>query len=189
MHERWQSARSDRHCGIRFRGRRESQQNCYRRQNEKQFSGHHFTPSIVPRKKRSQLVDAFLLWVFDKALRAGRVEFGLVDAAIIVGIGLRKVHEAAFAFANASPLGTALLQIVLHCSVVRAAEGRPDVMVFACASAQVAVNGSTIAKMMDALNICLLLGCCQVDGQPSQQHPSDAAHVGSHQKNALALWE
>ena len=30
-------------------------------------------------------------------------------------------------------------------------------MVFACASAQVAVNGSTTREMMDALNICLLL--------------------------------
>ena len=30
-------------------------------------------------------------------------------------------------------------------------------MVFACASAQVAVNGSTTREMIDALNICLLL--------------------------------
>jgi hypothetical protein len=30
-------------------------------------------------------------------------------------------------------------------------------MVFVCASAQVALNGSTTREMMDALNICLLL--------------------------------
>src|SRR5215469_5760923 len=56
-----------------------------------------------------------------------------------------------------SPDGTALFQIASHCSGFRAAEGRPDVMVFVCASAQVALNGSTTREMMDALNICLLL--------------------------------
>src|SRR5215470_10514320 len=67
------------------------------------------------------------------------------------------MNGAAADFASRSPDGTALFQIAEHCSGFRAAEGRPDVMVFVCASAQVAVNGSTTREMMDALNICLLL--------------------------------
>src|ERR1700741_4203222 len=63
------------------------------------------------------------------------------------------MNGAAADLANKSPDGTALFQIASHCSGFRAAEGRPDVMVFACASAQVAVNGSTTMEMMDALNI------------------------------------
>src|SRR5262245_15413304 len=67
------------------------------------------------------------------------------------------MNGAAADFASRSPDGTAFFQIAAHCSGFRAAEGRPDVMVFACASAQVAVNGSTTREMMNALNICLLL--------------------------------
>src|SRR5215471_18027091 len=64
---------------------------------------------------------------------------------------------AAADLASRSPDGTAFFQIASHCSGFRAAEGRPDVMVFVCASAQVAVNGSATMEMMNALNICLLL--------------------------------
>src|SRR5262245_66381685 len=71
------------------------------------------------------------------------------------------INGAAADFASRSPDGTALFQIAEHCSAFRAAEGRPDVMVFVCASAQVAANGSTTREMMDALNICLLLRSCQ----------------------------
>src|SRR5262245_40965563 len=67
------------------------------------------------------------------------------------------MNGAAADFASRSHDGTAFFQIAAHCSGFRAAEGRPDVMVFACASAQVAVNGSTTREMMNALNICLLL--------------------------------
>src|SRR5262245_40798017 len=67
------------------------------------------------------------------------------------------INGAAADFASRLPDGTALFQIAAHCSGFRAAEGRPDVMVFVCASAQVAVNGNTTREMMDALNICLLL--------------------------------
>ena len=66
------------------------------------------------------------------------------------------INGAAADLANKSPDGTALFQIASHCSGFRAAEGRPDVMVFACASTQVAVRGSTTKEMIDALNICLL---------------------------------
>src|SRR5262245_1144823 len=71
------------------------------------------------------------------------------------------INGAAADFASRLPDGTALFQIAEHCSGFRAAEGRPDVMVFVCASAQVAVNGSTTREIMDALNICLLLRSCQ----------------------------
>jgi hypothetical protein len=37
--------------------------------------------------------DFSLLWVFHHALRTGCVEFLLVDASVIVGIDLRKVHD------------------------------------------------------------------------------------------------
>src|SRR5262245_36349882 len=75
------------------------------------------------------------------------------------------INGAAADFASRLPDGTALFQIAEHCSGFRAAEGRPDVMVFVCASAQVAVNGSTTREvngsttreMRDVLNICLLL--------------------------------
>src|SRR6476646_2774432 len=67
------------------------------------------------------------------------------------------MNGAAADLANKSPDGTALFQIASHCSGFRAAEGRPDVMVFACASAQVTVNGRRTMEMMDALNMCLLL--------------------------------
>src|SRR4029079_10068807 len=60
------------------------------------------------------------------------------------------MNGAAADLASRSPDGTALFQIASHCSGFRAAEGRPDVMVLACASAQVAVNGSTNTEMMDA---------------------------------------
>src|ERR1700752_2271267 len=63
------------------------------------------------------------------------------------------MNGAAADLANKSPDGTALFQIASHCSVFKAAEGRPDVMVFACASTQVAVKGTTTREMMDALNI------------------------------------
>src|SRR5262245_56745019 len=72
------------------------------------------------------------------------------------------INGAAADFASRLPDGTALFQIAEHCSGFRAAEGRPDVMVFVCASAQVAVNGSTIREMMDALNILSSPGSCQV---------------------------
>src|SRR5262245_35408398 len=39
-------------------------------------------------------------------------------------------------------------------------------MVFVCASAQVAVNGSTTREMMDALNICLLLVLAKLTPPP-----------------------
>src|SRR5215470_15189522 len=71
------------------------------------------------------------------------------------------MNGAAADLDSRSPDGTAFFQIAEHCSGFRAAEGRPDVMVFVCASAQVAVNGSTTREMMDALNICLLLRSCQ----------------------------
>src|SRR6476619_69868 len=62
------------------------------------------------------------------------------------------MNGAAFDLANKSPDGTALFQIASHCSGFRTAEGRPEVMLFACASAQVTVNGSTTTEMMGALN-------------------------------------
>src|SRR5262249_51338215 len=79
------------------------------------------------------------------------------------------INGAAADFASRLPDGTALFQIAVHCSGFRAAEGRPDVMVFVCASAQVGVNGSTprgvngrtTREMRDVLNICLLLRSCQ----------------------------
>src|SRR5262249_60040679 len=67
------------------------------------------------------------------------------------------MNGAAADLASRSPDGTAFFQIASHCSGFRAAEGRPDVMVFVCASAHVAVNGSATREMMNALNICLLL--------------------------------
>src|SRR5262249_50339206 len=84
------------------------------------------------------------------------------------------INGAAADFDSRLPDGTALFQIAEHCSGFRAAEGRPDVMVFVCASAQVAANGSTTREMMDALNICLLLvvvsspGSCQVHSTTPQ---------------------
>src|SRR5262245_8271746 len=63
------------------------------------------------------------------------------------------MYGAAADLANKSPDGTAFFQIAAHCSGFRAAEGRPEVMVFVCARAQVALNGSTIREVMDALNI------------------------------------
>jgi hypothetical protein len=60
-----------------------------------------------------------------------------------------------------------LFQIASHCSVFKAAEGRPDVMVFACASTQVAVKGSTTREMTDALNILTSSEVCR--GHPNTQ--------------------
>src|SRR5262247_3281075 len=53
------------------------------------------------------------------------------------------MNGAAFAWGRASPEGTAWLQTCWHCSGVKAAEGRPEVIVFVCASKQLAVKGST----------------------------------------------
>jgi hypothetical protein len=96
--------------------------------------------------------------IFDVHLGTGVQKFSLRDvpAALSTCVKLT-MNGAAADLANKSPDGTALFQIASHCSGFRAAEGRPDVMVFACASAQVAVNGSTTREMIDALNICLLL--------------------------------
>src|SRR5262245_56457200 len=59
--------------------------------------------------------------------------------------------------ASKSPDGTALFQIASHCSGFRAAEGRPDVMVFAWANRHVAVNGNTKSEISDALSMGGLL--------------------------------
>src|SRR5262245_61965337 len=67
------------------------------------------------------------------------------------------MNGAAADLASKSPEGTAFFQIASHCSGFRAADGRPDVMVFACASAQLTVNGNTTTEIIDALNICFLL--------------------------------
>ena len=50
-------------------------------------------------------------------------------------------------------MGTAFFQIAAHCSGVKAAEGRPDVIVFACANRHVAVNGNTKREISDALSM------------------------------------
>src|SRR6185295_9763375 len=82
------------------------------------------------------------------------------------------MNGAAADLANKSPDGTALFQIASHCSGFRAAEGRPDVMVFAWASAQVADIGTTIMERRDALNILSSPGSCQV-------HPTAPLSGGS----------
>src|SRR5215475_9720138 len=81
------------------------------------------------------------------------------------------MNGAAADLASKSPDGTAFFQIAAHCSGFSAAEGRPDVMVFACASAQVAANGSTTREMMDALNICLLLVLAKLTLPHHRFHP------------------
>src|SRR5262245_41241885 len=55
----------------------------------------------------------------------------------IISIDLLKVHDlgSGVCLTNVSPLGTALLQIALHWSGVRTAEGRPADIVFCCAVA------------------------------------------------------
>src|SRR5262245_37560763 len=63
------------------------------------------------------------------------------------------MNGAAFAGGRASPEGTAWLQTCWHCSGVKAAEGRPDVIVFVCASKHVAVNGNTKREISDALSM------------------------------------
>ena len=60
------------------------------------------------------------------------------------------MNGAAADLANKSPDGTALFNIASHRSGFRAAEGRPDVMVFAWASAQVAVIAWAEVSMADA---------------------------------------
>src|SRR5262245_41769264 len=81
------------------------------------------------------------------------------------------MYGAAADLANKSPDGTAFFQIAAHCSGFRAAEGRPEVMVFVCAKAQVALSGSTIREMMDALNIVSSLPL------PSSPYHATGEHV------------
>lgn len=93
--------------------------------------------------------------VLHESLGAGIFELSLRDFPAPIFVDLREVDNKwrGGRPASNSPDGTALFQIASHCSGLSAAEGRPDVMVFACASTQVAVGGSTIREMMDALNI------------------------------------
>src|SRR6476469_55855 len=63
------------------------------------------------------------------------------------------MNGAAADFASRSPDGTAFFQIAAHCSGFRVAEGRPDVMLLACASRHVAVNGNTKREISDALSM------------------------------------
>src|SRR4249920_3877339 len=108
------------------------------------------------------------------------------------------MNGAAADLANKSPDGTALFHIASHCSGFRAAEGRPDVMVFAWASAQVAVIGSTIMEMKDALNIsCLLLVFAKahptmplsraVHATKRAPAEADATHISEHRFSLSAF--
>src|SRR6476661_5498502 len=116
-------------------------------------------PSQCRDARRSCVRTRLIFDVLYKTLGAGVQKFSLRDVPAAIVINLREVDDdgAAANLANKSPNGTALFQIASHCSGFRAAEGRPDVMVFACASTQLAVNGSMTKEMMDGLNICLLL--------------------------------
>src|SRR5262245_48853047 len=96
------------------------------------------------------------------------------------------INGAAADFASRLPDGTALFQIAGHCSGFRAAEGRPDVMVFVFASAQVSVNGSTTREIMDALNICLLLVLAKFTLPPTRGHFSASKLLRASSK--CPLW-
>src|SRR5262245_7695924 len=63
------------------------------------------------------------------------------------------MNGVAFASGRASPEGAALLQTCWHWSGVNTAEGRPEVIVFVCASRHVAVNGNTKSEISDALSM------------------------------------
>src|SRR5262245_35314956 len=66
------------------------------------------------------------------------------------------MNGVAFAWGSESPEGAAWLQTCWHCSGVKAAEGRPEVIVFVCASKHVAVKGSTKSEISDALSMGIL---------------------------------
>src|SRR5262245_8372341 len=63
------------------------------------------------------------------------------------------MNGVAFASGRASPEGAAWLQTCWHWSGVNTAEGRPEVIVFVCASRHVAVNGNTKSEISDALSM------------------------------------
>jgi hypothetical protein len=96
----------------------------------------------TPRIGSAQLVFDVL---HEPPLGAGILELRLRDVPAPIFVNLLNVDDergAAADWASRSSDGTAFFQIAAHCSGFSAAEGRPDVMVFVCANAEVAVNGS-----------------------------------------------
>src|SRR5215510_3473910 len=63
------------------------------------------------------------------------------------------MNGVAFAWGRESPEGAAWLQTCWHLSGVKAAEGRPEVIVFVCASKHVAVKGSTKREISDTFSM------------------------------------